>query len=91
MSDTEPKKRAFVPNDFTDAGTGARHLAGSTPMIEAGAFGNYEAAGLVRAHTAADAKTPTKPRVKAAKKVQAVAAPVAPPASNPADEIPPVA
>jgi hypothetical protein len=92
MPDTEPKtKRAFVISDFTDIGTDTRHLAGTTPMIETGAFGNYEAAGLVRAPTAADSKPPAQPKAKAAKKVKAVAAPVVAPATKPADEIPPVA
>jgi hypothetical protein len=95
VADTEPKtKRAFVISDFTDIGTDTRHVAGTTPMIETGAFGNYEAAGLVRAPTAADAKAPAKPKARPAKKAKAVvapAAPVAPPASSQADAPPPVA
>ena len=46
---TEPKKRAEVISAFNDAGTGERYAIGDTPLIEAGAFANYEAAGLVRA------------------------------------------
>jgi hypothetical protein len=92
MADTDPKtKRAFVIRDFTDAGTETRHVAGSTPLIEDGAFGNYEAAGLVRVPTAADVKTPAPPRVKASKKAKTVAAPPAAPASKPVDETAPVA
>ncbi|TCP91889.1 hypothetical protein C8J42_103581 [Sphingomonas sp. PP-CE-1A-559] len=94
MTDTDPKtKRAFVISDFTDIGTDTRHVAGTTPMIETGAFGNYEAAGLVRAPTAADAKAPAKPKTRPAKKAKAVAAPApaAPPASSQADAPPPVA
>lgn len=59
MSDAKTK-RAFVLSDFSDAGTDEIHLKGTTPTIEAGAFANYEAAGLVRAATADDAK-PAKP------------------------------
>lgn len=41
--------RAHVLSDFTDAGTGERFTAGKSVDIETGSFGNYEAAGLVRA------------------------------------------
>ena len=43
------KKKAHVISSFTDAGTGESFTADETPMIEAGSFANYEAAGLVRA------------------------------------------
>jgi len=47
---TEPaRKRAHVLRSFTDAGTSENFEADSTPLIEVGAFANYEAAGLVRA------------------------------------------
>lgn len=92
MTDTAPKtKRAFVISDFTDIGTDTRHLAGTTPMIEAGAFGNYEAAGLVRVPTAADSKAPAKPKAKRARKTKVASPPVAAPVVKPADVVAPVA
>lgn len=43
------KKKAHIISSFEDAGTGESFTVDDTPMIEAGAFTNYEAAGLVRA------------------------------------------
>lgn len=58
MTDTKSKtKKAFVIHDFTDSGTGESFEAGSTPMIEVGAFANYEAGGLIRTPTADEAKS----------------------------------
>lgn len=64
MSDS--KKRAEVITSFKDEGTGERFEAGATPLIEAGAFDNYEAAGLVRAPTAS-AKSAVAPRTVSAR------------------------
>ncbi len=44
---TEARKRAFIVSSFTDAGTRKSYVAGTTRKIPAGAFANYEAAGLV--------------------------------------------
>ena len=55
-------KKAFINRDFNDAGTGASFTASTEgkpetmPDIEAGAFVNYEAAGLVRKPTADEPK-----------------------------------
>jgi hypothetical protein len=62
MSETT-KKRAEIISTFTDEGTGQRFTAGDTPLIEAGAFANYEHAGLVRAPAVA-AKPADKPKAK---------------------------
>lgn len=58
------KKKAHVISSFTDAGTGESFTADATPMIEAGVFANYEAAGLVRA-AAAERKPRTPAKSKA--------------------------
>jgi hypothetical protein len=55
MSDVK-NKRAHIVADFNDIGTGEAFKAGDTPLIEAGAYANFEAAGLVRAP---DAPKPT--------------------------------
>lgn len=47
MAKPAPRK-AYIIRSFTDAGTGKTFAAGKTAAIEAGAFANYEAAGLVR-------------------------------------------
>ena len=49
-------RKAFVMTGFSDVGTGRSFAAGTVTPIEQGPFGNYEAAGLVRAATAQDAK-----------------------------------
>lgn len=41
------KIKAKVLREFNDAGTGERFAAGDSPEIDAGAFANYRAAGLV--------------------------------------------
>lgn len=64
MSDTEKKVKAFIIRDFHDDGTKERFTANETPEISAGAFKNYEAAGLVRKATADDAKNAAKPDAK---------------------------
>lgn len=52
---SEPqRKRALVLRSFNDAGTGESFEAEKTVMIDAGAFANYEAAGLVSAPSAAE-------------------------------------
>lgn len=63
MSDT-PKKRAFIVRSFNVEGTGERFQKGSTPLIDAGAYGNYEAAGLVTAPPATKAARATKGKPK---------------------------
>lgn len=57
------RKRAVIVKSFTDAGTRERFTSGETALIDAGAFGNYEAAGLIRAATA-EPKSASKTRVK---------------------------
>lgn len=52
----QAKVKAHVIRDFKDEGTGESFKADSTPTFEAGAFANYEAAGLVRKPGAEDAK-----------------------------------
>jgi hypothetical protein len=69
MSDTTTKKRALIKRDFEDAGTGESFTKGDTLLIDAGAFGNYEAAGLVATPPAK--KAPAKPKAKAAAKLEA--------------------
>lgn len=63
------RKKAHVISSFTDAGTGESFAADDTPMIEAGAFANYEAAGLVRAAPAErKPRTPAKPNAPATRR-----------------------
>jgi hypothetical protein len=52
--------QAFVIRDFTDAGTSTNYAAGAILPIEAGAYANFEAAGLVRQPTGDDIKAPAK-------------------------------
>lgn len=61
MTDS-PKKRALIVRNFKNEGTGERFVKDATPLLDAGTFANYEAAGLVT----------TPPPVKAASKAQAV-------------------
>lgn len=62
-------KRALIVSAFNDTGTGEQFTAGATAMIEAGAFSNYEAAGLVRAEPSKRAdKTPAKAKGSARRK-----------------------
>jgi hypothetical protein len=56
MTDTPKTQKAVIVSDFKDAGTGESFVEGDTHTFDAGAFTNYEHAGLVRKHTAADAK-----------------------------------
>jgi len=63
MTDT-PKKRARIAQRFTDHGTGERFMPGAIHLLEAGAYANYEAAGLIAAAPPA-AKAPAKPPSKA--------------------------
>lgn len=65
MSDAPKKRKALILQSFEDAGTLEKFTAGDTPLIEIGAFGNYEAAGLVRAPDTADDK-PASDQTKAA-------------------------
>lgn len=55
MSDPA-RKRAVIVRSFNDAGTGESFEAGKTQLIDAGAYANYEAAGLVRAPNADEAE-----------------------------------
>lgn len=60
MTDT-PKKRAFIVRNFTDEGTRESFTKGDTPLIDAGVYDNYEAAGLVSAPPVIKAKRAPKP------------------------------
>ncbi len=65
------KKRAYIASRFTDHGTGEKFEVGDTPMLDAGTYANYEAAGLIGTPPPAAAKaSPAKPsaKPKAAKK-----------------------
>lgn len=93
MTDT-PRKRALVVRSFNDEGTGASFQKDDTPLLDAGTFGNYEAAGLVTAAPAAKAtstpklaaKPKGKPKAKAKAAPKVPAQPVvAPPADGAAD------
>ena len=70
MTDS-PKKRALIVRNFKNEGTGESFAKDTTPLIDAGAFANYEAAGLVttpptaKAATATKGAKPTKARTKA--------------------------
>lgn len=59
MSETS-KKKGFIVSSFKDEGTGESFTAGTTPLIDIGAYMNYEAAGLVRV------PDPPRPASKAA-------------------------
>lgn len=62
---TDPaKKKAYIIRTFKDAGTDKTFAAGAIEQIDAGAFGNYEACGFVRAATAEDGKV-TAPKTPA--------------------------
>lgn len=80
MSDPQ-KKRALILRSFKDEGTGESFEKDATPMIDAGAFGNYEAAGLVGtpppAKKAAAKTAPKAARKPAAKPASAAKAPAA--------------
>ena len=86
------KRKALIVASFRDAGTGESFTADDTPMIDAGAFANYEAAGLVRAPDPERApRKRAKPsagrrRTSAARSPAAPAAPA--PAAAPASEDP---
>lgn len=93
MTDS-PKKRALVVRDFDDEGTGERFTKNSTPLINAGAFANYEAAGLITAAPTAKPKQPSKLKAAAKPKSKpkapaapASAAPAEQPETSPADDI----
>ncbi len=80
---SDPKKRAEIISSFTDRGTGKSYTAGTKPLIESGAFGNYLAAGLVRAAAIAEAKSKPASKRKATRKpVRGVSAPAAAPAAS---------
>jgi hypothetical protein len=64
MSDQPKRRKALIVADFTDAGTGERFTAGAEPMLDAGAFANYEAAGLVTAPVPAAPRATPKPRTR---------------------------
>jgi hypothetical protein len=51
---TTKTKKAFIISTFNDTGTEQHFTAGSVVDLPEGVFGNYEAAGLVRAPTADD-------------------------------------
>jgi len=86
MSD-KPKKRAHILRSFRDDGTGERFTAGTTPLVDAGAYANYEAAGLVGAPPpAAAAKAKSKPKAKSKAAKSAPKAPAVPATSIPSPE-----
>ena len=66
-----PRKRALVARSFTDEGTGESFTKGATPLIDAGAYGNYEAAGLVTAAPVTKAASVPKPAAKPKSKAKA--------------------
>ncbi|APZ98068.1 hypothetical protein BWQ93_05925 [Sphingopyxis sp. QXT-31] len=70
MTDS-PKKRAFIIASFNDNGTGESFTAGETPLIDAGAYGNYEAAGLVGTPPVASKPAKAKAAPKKAAKPKA--------------------
>jgi hypothetical protein len=85
------KKKGYILRDFNDAGTGESYTAGSDPvLIDAGAFANFAAAGLVSASApeGADesviATRQAKPRARS--KPKAKAAPTAATTPSPAPE-----
>lgn len=91
MTDT-PKKRALVVRGFKNEGTGERFAKDETPLLDAGTFANYEAAGLVTAapptkktEAAPQAK---KPRSKAKVASKPKSKPAAPAAPAPAPIVP---
>ncbi len=69
MSDAS-KKRAYIASRFTDHGTGKQFKVGDTPMLDAGTYANYEAAGLIGTPPVAAKASAAKPlaKPKAAKK-----------------------
>ncbi|WP_260597814.1 hypothetical protein [Sphingomonas endolithica] len=87
MSD-DKKKRALILSTFTDAGTLERFTEGDTPLLDAGVFANYEAAGLVGAPTPTPAAKPRRAAPKNTKR-PTPKTPAAPaPAVDPAPEVP---
>jgi len=58
MAEKSKTKEAYIIRDFNDAGEELRFTKGEIVQIEAGAFLNYEAAGLVRAPTNEDKVAP---------------------------------
>ena len=56
---SDKNKSAYIVRDFKDAGTEQSFTAGDIVTISEGAFGNYEAAGLVRKPTPDDKPAPT--------------------------------
>jgi hypothetical protein len=86
MSD-DKKKRALIISTFTDAGTLERFTEGETPLLEAGVFANYEAAGLVGTPSPTPAAKPRRVAPKSAKRA-APKTPTAPaPVVDPAPEV----
>lgn len=82
-----PKKRALIVRNFKDEGTGQRFEKDATPLIDAGAFANYEAAGLVTTppptKAAAAPKAPAAPKSAKATKPRAKAKAASKPKSKP--------
>lgn len=80
MTDT-PRKRALVVRSFDDEGTGASFKKDDTPLLDAGVYANYEAAGLVTAppvtKTTSAPKPGAKPKGKPKAKPKAVRTPAA--------------
>lgn len=79
MSDVT-KKRARILGTFKDEGTGESFKSGDKPLLEAGQFANYEAAGLAEAAPAAKAaaRAPAKPKSKSKSKAARATKPAVP-------------
>lgn len=58
---SDKKVSAFIVKSFRDDGTKESFAKGDTVQIAEGAFGNYEAAGLVRKPTADDKRSASTP------------------------------
>ena len=94
------KKRAYIARRFTDRGTGETFAAGATPLLDAGTYANYEAAGLIgtplpapKIATKPKPTTKDKPASKTKAKPKAAPAPVmqVAPIASPATDPEPVA
>jgi hypothetical protein len=88
MTAPAKKKKALIVTSFTDAGSGESFTANDTPLIEAGAFENYKAAGLVTAAPAERKATEPAKRRKSTRRTPP-AAPTLPPAPPAPPEIAP--
>jgi len=74
------KKTGHAKQTFRDAGTGETFEGGKDHPFDAGAYANYEAAGLVSAPTVKRAARPKAAPRRASRATAAKPAPVTPPA-----------